>query len=226
MKRIRSFLSLIGNFFRKPVTVKESFGFLPNTFRNFPRRDDDKCTGCGACYERCSSGATHLTDVDTKRTVCIDSLNCIFCGRCADTCPEVALALSSEPQTEEQKKALENTLSKLDKGGKTCINCISSIDQDSDAGEKYVREVSLAYESGEDKPCQETVLELQRCRVCGEIMPETIKHLKAVRERTLKNLKPETAAIIEEDMKKYLDVCVACRQKYSLIWGTHPRKFV
>ena len=43
---------------------------------------------------------------------------------------------------------------------------------------------------------------------------------------TLANLEPETAKVIEKDMDKYLSACISCRQKYSIIWGTHPRKWI
>ncbi len=57
-------------------------------------------------------------------------------------------------------------------------------------------------------------------------MPVTQKYLKVIRQRTLDNLQPETAKVIDKDMEKYLTACIACRQKNSLIWGTHPRKWV
>ncbi len=85
--KIRAFGSLVSNLFHKPVTVRESFGFIAYLSRGLPRRDELRCTGCGACNERCSSGATSITDHDGMRTVSIDSLRCIFCARCADVCP-------------------------------------------------------------------------------------------------------------------------------------------
>lgn len=196
MSWLKSAAQLIANVFRRPVTVEESFGYLPATFRWLPRRDDEKCTGCGACYERCSSGATKLNDAGTERTVTVDGFNCIYCGRCAEICPEGALQLTFEGQ---------------------------ELPED---GQALADRVSLNRYAGEKAPTTDTTLKLQKCTVCGEIMPETEKHLRVVRERTLKNLKPETAAAIEKDMEKYLTACVSCRQKYSLVWGTHPRKWV
>jgi len=95
--KLKAFGNLATNFFRKPVTVRESYGFTAENFRWLPRRDEERCTGCGACNERCSSGATSLTDADGERTISIDGLRCIFCGRCADVCPEKALDLTLEP---------------------------------------------------------------------------------------------------------------------------------
>ncbi|MCD1295950.1 hydrogenase [Methanocella sp. CWC-04] len=220
---VKAFAGLIANFFRKPVTIEENYGFLSDTFRWLPRRDDEKCTGCGACYERCSSGATHIHDVQEERTVCIDSLNCIFCGRCADACPESALELSFEPKTDDEKKVREEM---FDIEGGECPHSLIRPKENKEASLEYLRRISLAHEQGEDGPCTKTMLPLQRCSVCGEIMPETSKHLEIVKKRALENLQPETAKIVEEDMKLYLTACVSCRQKYSLIWNTHPRKYI
>lgn len=196
MGRIKAMLELIGNVFRKPVTVPESYGYLPDTYRGLPRRDADKCTGCGACYERCSSGATKLIDEGEKRTVRVDAYNCIFCGRCADVCPEKALVLNFEGMAASK-----------------------------DEQELFAR-IDLNRYGDEKAPTEDTTFALQRCSVCGEIVPVTEKYLKAVRRRALDNLKPETAKVIGKDMEKYLTACITCRQKHSLIWGTHPRKWV
>jgi ferredoxin len=208
VSRVKAFSGLIAKLFRKPVTVEESFGFLADTFRWLPRRDDEKCTGCGACSERCSTGATTVTDAGTERTVSIDSWMCIYCGRCADVCPEKALELNFEPGTEEEKNARKEIYRA---GGD---------------GDSYVRQISLAHGSEEPKKTVDTKLPLQMCSVCGEAMPVTEKYLAAIEERTLRNLRPETASVIEKDMGRYLRTCIACRRKHSLEWGTHPRKFI
>jgi formate hydrogenlyase subunit 6/NADH:ubiquinone oxidoreductase subunit I len=196
MSRIKAVFGLFLNLFRKPVTVDESYGFLPDTYRGLPRRDADRCTGCGACYERCSSGATKMTDIDDRRTVSVDGYNCIYCGRCADVCPEKALTLNFEGK--EAPKDDQELLARID----------------------------LNRYAGEDAPHEDTTLALQRCSVCGEIMPVTEKFLEVIRQRTLDNLQPDTARVIDKDMEKFLTACISCRQKNSLIWGTHPRKWV
>lgn len=203
--KLSAYASMATNFFRKPVTVHDTYGFTADNFRWLPRRDADLCTGCGACNERCSSGATSIKDAGECRTVSIDSLQCIFCGRCADVCPERALDPLIPPMTDEEKKAAEH---------------------DPDVYAKYTQRVSLSHGSEEKKPTVDTTLILQKCSVCGEVMPVTEKYLKVVKERTLANLQPETAAVIEKDMEKYLTVCGSCRRKYSLEWGTHPRKWI
>jgi hydrogenase-4 component H len=226
MSRLKSVAQLLMNLFKKPDTVRESFGFLSDTFRWLPRRDADKCSGCGACYERCSSGATSLTDTDRERLVSIDSLNCIYCGRCADICPEKALELTMEAKTEEERKAREEILKKIGKKCDVCVQCLRCLDDDPEASNKYVKQISLGHSTSEKKPTVDTTLRLQKCSMCGEIMPVTEKHLMLIRERTLANLQPDTAKVVDADMKMYLTACIACRQKHSLDWGTHPRKFI
>ncbi|AFC99250.1 Membrane bound hydrogenase subunit (echF-like) [Methanocella conradii HZ254] len=195
LEKLKASGELIANFFKRPVTVKESFGFVAEAFRWLPRRNDDLCTGCGACVERCSSGATSITDRGDTRVVSIDGLRCIFCGRCAEVCPEKALELTLEDAPPAQ-------------------------------GSDPTARVSLSRGAEEPRPTVDTVLKLQRCSVCGEVMPVTEKYLDAIKERTLRNLKPETAAIVEKDMERYLKTCINCRRVHSLEWDTHPRKFI
>lgn len=225
MSQLKAFGDLLMNLIRKPVTVEEEFGFMPDTFRWFPQRNDALCTGCGACYERCSSGATHLTDNGEKRTVTVDGFNCIYCGRCAEVCPEHALELTFEAKTLEDKAAREES---LQKAGRTCETeglTLQTLREPGDEKE-YTDRVSLNRYADESAPTTDTTLSLQRCTVCGEIMPVTEKHLLAIKDRTLRNLKPETAAVIEKDMEMYLTACIVCRQKHSLEWNTHPRKWI
>jgi hydrogenase-4 component H len=196
--KLKAFAELATNVFRKPVTVSEAYGFTADNFRWLPRRNADLCTGCGACNERCSAGATSIKDAGEYRTISIDGFQCIFCGRCADVCPEKALDLTIEPMPADKK----------------------------DDQQAQMERVSLSRGSEEPKPTVDTTFKLQRCVCCGEIMPVTEKYLGTVKERTLKNLKPETATIVEKDMDRYLRTCISCRRKYSLEWNTHPRKFI
>lgn len=218
MSRLSAVSGLLGNLLKKPATVREDYGFLAETYRAMPRRDEAKCTGCGACYERCSSGATKIIDEGDKRTIRVDGNNCIFCGRCADACPEHALSLTFEPESPEEKAAREEALKKIDLSGDTR--------QIVEASPESMARVNLAHYGGEPAPVTDTVLKLQRCVVCGEIMPATEKYLTVIHDRTLANLQPDTAKVIEKDMEKYLRACIDCRQKNSLIWHTHPRKWI
>jgi len=199
-EKLKATTELAFNFFRRPVTVSEAYGFTSENFRWLPQRDADKCTGCGACNERCSSGATSMKDEGESRLISVDGLQCIFCGRCADVCPEMALDLLIK-----EKIADEN---------------------DPAAQYKNMVRVSLSHGSEEKKPTVDTTLKLQKCIFCGEVMPVTEKYLAVVKDRTLNNLQPETAAVIEKDMDRYLKACISCRRKYSIEWDTHPRKWI
>ena len=61
---------------------------------------------------------------------------------------------------------------------------------------------------------------------CGEEMPVTEKLLQVIAERMLARLKPETAEVVRKDLELYLTACISCRQKLSVKWNTHPRKFI
>ncbi|MHC4560061.1 MAG: 4Fe-4S binding protein [Planctomycetota bacterium] len=51
--------------------------------------DEEKCTGCGACIEECTSDAINM--VDEKAVV--DEGECIDCGICVDACEEEAISM-------------------------------------------------------------------------------------------------------------------------------------
>jgi ferredoxin len=52
--------------------------------------DQDECTGCGICVERCPTDAIHLND-DGKAER--EESSCFGCGICARFCPEEAISL-------------------------------------------------------------------------------------------------------------------------------------
>ena len=52
--------------------------------------DNDLCTGCGTCVEKCYSGAKELNDEGKAETI---EDRCIGCGICAAFCPEGAISL-------------------------------------------------------------------------------------------------------------------------------------
>jgi len=224
-EKIKAYSTLAVNLFHKPVTVRESFGFIAYLSRGLPRRDDERCTGCGACNERCSSGATSITDHDGMRTVSIDSLRCIFCARCADICPEGALDLYFG--TVHHQKDMGGAAGTI-KPADTSMSrqCLHDDDLDLSASVQYAKAISLAHKLEEKSVTVDTLLPLQKCRFCGEYMPATEKFLQVMAERMLSHLKPETAEVVRKDLELYLTACISCRQKYSVKWNTHPRKFI
>ena len=216
--RIAAFGKLITRLFRRPVTVRDTFGFIAAASRGLPRRDETRCTGCGSCMERCSSGATTVTDTKTRRTISIDSLRCIFCARCADLCPEDALNLKFNPALPDG----QNRDEPMEPGWV----CITEQDLDSAVSDRYSGQISLSHGIHEKGKTVDTTLTLQTCPVCGEVMPVTEKFLQVISGRVLENLQPDTAAIVKKDMERYLTACISCRRKMSGEWNTHPRKFI
>lgn len=222
--KVRAFGGLAANLFRKPVTVRESFGFIAYLSRGLPRRDALRCTGCGACNERCSSGATSVTDHKGVRTVSIDSLRCLYCARCADICPEQALDLFfGTASREDGLKGIPSADAVSSDPGRQCLH---DHELELSASDRYAKALSLSHERESKQITVDTSLPLQRCRVCGAEMPVTEKCLQVTADRMLARLKPETAVIVRKDLELYLTACISCRQKFSVKWNTYPRKFI
>jgi Na+-translocating ferredoxin:NAD+ oxidoreductase subunit B len=73
---------------------------LPNPAQHvasnyFASVDQDLCTGCGVCIERCQMDAIEIED-----TARIERSRCIGCGLCVPTCPEEAVNLLAKPEAE------------------------------------------------------------------------------------------------------------------------------
>ncbi|HBN10044.1 MAG TPA: hydrogenase [Cyanobacteria bacterium UBA8530] len=65
---------------------------LPDRFRGLPKIDPSLCSeNCGLCGEVCPSGA-----IEKKGTVRLDLSRCLFCGDCADQCPNKAIVFTQE----------------------------------------------------------------------------------------------------------------------------------
>ncbi len=62
--------------------------------RNIIQIDEEKCTGCGLCEQRCQAGAMKLDD-DRQITI-IDLARCLGCGLCVEACPEEAVELRNK----------------------------------------------------------------------------------------------------------------------------------
>ncbi|MDA8136392.1 MAG: 4Fe-4S binding protein [Desulfobacteraceae bacterium] len=52
--------------------------------------DEDACTGCGTCMERCPTDAI---DIDDQGIARVDTSSCFGCGVCSRFCPEDAISL-------------------------------------------------------------------------------------------------------------------------------------
>jgi electron transport complex protein RnfB len=57
----------------------------------FAEVNEESCTACGECEERCQVDAMKLDD--EKMTAAVDLTRCLGCGLCVDVCPEGAIEL-------------------------------------------------------------------------------------------------------------------------------------
>ncbi len=60
----------------------------------FAQVDDEECSGCETCVDRCQMEAIDIIDEIAK----INLDRCIGCGLCVTTCPEEALSLIKKPE--------------------------------------------------------------------------------------------------------------------------------
>ncbi len=70
---------------------------LTNYFAEIP--NEDLCTGCEACVERCQMNAVTMGDDNIAR---INLDRCIGCGLCVPTCPADAIRLIPKPEAARQ----------------------------------------------------------------------------------------------------------------------------
>ncbi len=92
----------------------------------FAQLDQDLCTGCGVCVERCQMDALTL-DHDK---VILDQKYCIGCGLCVSTCPSNALTLKRKPGPEKPKvpeKLTSAAVRRLRVRGKLGLGRVSSL---------------------------------------------------------------------------------------------------
>jgi len=78
--------------------VLRALNLLPNPGEMVHNRywavvDQDACTACESCLDRCQMDAIHIEDVAT-----IDTSRCIGCGLCVTTCPMEAIQMGEKPE--------------------------------------------------------------------------------------------------------------------------------
>ena len=66
--------------------------------------DQEACTGCETCVERCEMNATKMNDDGLSET---NMDRCIGCGLCVTTCPEQARQLIPKPGEEHRKPSFD-----------------------------------------------------------------------------------------------------------------------
>ncbi|GIW04444.1 MAG: hypothetical protein KatS3mg059_1064 [Thermomicrobiales bacterium] len=69
----------------------------PETFRGQVMLRTDRCCGSSDCARVCPSSAiTVVRAASSGWTWSLDDARCVFCGLCAEACPNQALVLSNE----------------------------------------------------------------------------------------------------------------------------------
>ncbi|MCD6593227.1 4Fe-4S binding protein [Candidatus Bathyarchaeota archaeon] len=94
--RPQAIVSAIAKALGVSLDKKEDYWGTPEGFRGKHEFDAEKCIGCGACAQVCSSDAIEIIDEDDKRLVKINYARCTFCGFCQDECPTQAIRLTKE----------------------------------------------------------------------------------------------------------------------------------
>ncbi len=75
---------------------KEDYWATPEGFRGKHEFDGEKCIGCGACAQVCSSDAIDILEDNDKRIIKVNYGHCSFCAFCEDECPTNAIRLTRE----------------------------------------------------------------------------------------------------------------------------------
>jgi hydrogenase-4 component H len=88
--KIRELKEAITSLFSKPYTTKfpyEEHKPFPR-FRGKPQYNEEKCVGCGGCFQVCPSKAIDMIDdVENRKRILIHNPDkCIFCGECERNC--------------------------------------------------------------------------------------------------------------------------------------------
>ncbi|MEM0241419.1 MAG: 4Fe-4S binding protein [Candidatus Nezhaarchaeales archaeon] len=96
MTKLKAVLEGFRALIKGPFTVRYPFepSPPPETFRGAPKRDPEKCTACGACYQNCPTKAISILDLGKEVAVDVWYGKCIFCARCTEVCPEEAVKMS------------------------------------------------------------------------------------------------------------------------------------
>ena len=100
---------------------KEDYWVAPEGFRGKHEFDSEKCIGCGACAEVCSSDAIDVLEEEGKRVIKVDYGHCSFCGFCEDECPTQAITLTKEYHLLADNRNMINVTNEVDLF--RCVSC-------------------------------------------------------------------------------------------------------
>jgi len=94
--RPQAIVSAIAKILGTSIERREDYWRTPEGFRGKHEFDGDKCIGCGACAQICSSEAIEVHDENGRRIIRVNYGRCTFCAFCQDECPTEAIRLTGE----------------------------------------------------------------------------------------------------------------------------------
>ncbi len=94
--RPQAIVTAIAKVLGATLEEKEDYWSAPEGFRGKLEFESEKCMGCGACAQVCSSDAIDILEDDGRRIIKIDYGHCSFCAFCQDECPTQAIRLTQE----------------------------------------------------------------------------------------------------------------------------------
>jgi len=94
--RPQAIVKAIAQILGAKIEEKGDFWAAPEGFRGRHEFDSEKCIGCGACAQVCSSDAIEVIDEDGRRSIRVNYGHCSFCAFCQDECPTNAIRLTRE----------------------------------------------------------------------------------------------------------------------------------
>jgi Ni,Fe-hydrogenase III small subunit/ferredoxin len=94
--RPQAIVKAVAQILNAKLEEKEDYWATQEGFRGKHEFDREKCIGCGACAQVCSSDAIDVIDEGEKRVVRVNYGHCSFCAFCQDECPTQAIRLTRE----------------------------------------------------------------------------------------------------------------------------------
>lgn len=99
LKKILKYPRLTQEYPNKPINK--------GMFIGIPSVDQEKCTLCELCINRCPSkaiakGSADNSNVTSDHKIDIDSYKCIFCTLCEEVCPEGAITMTEKVELAEK----------------------------------------------------------------------------------------------------------------------------
>ena len=96
-----------------------------------PWIDEESCTGCGICIEKCSVNAILMKNEEAE----INMAECIRCGICHDVCPQDAVRHDSEKVPDIIKANVEMTKKSME----LCAKYLGDVKEKSNCLEKMIK---------------------------------------------------------------------------------------